>query len=133
MRKINFTIGERVAVIEDNKIAYGVILKIFMEVRSPVFVVQFEDGNVAKVEIDNIAKVESKDQTEEPSKDQEIKDRVEKLEITITPDQFRDITTEIIGEECAKMGSCGLMVGMAMGIIMVKIHTALFTDGVENE
>ena len=133
MRKISFTIGERVAVIEDNKIAYGVILKIFPEVLPPVFVVQFEDGNVAKVEIDKIAKVEAKDQIEEPSKDQEIKDRVEKLEITITPDQFHDITTEIIGEECAKMGPAGLIVGMATGIIMAKIHTALFIDGVEND
>ena len=133
MRKISFAIGERVAVIEDNKIAYGVILKIFPEVLPPVFVVQFEDGNVGKVEIDKIAKVEAKDQTEEPSKEQEIKDRVEKSEITITPDQFHDITTEIIGEECAKMGSAGLMVGMAMGIIMAKIHMALFTDGVEND
>ena len=133
MRKISFTIGERVAVIEDNKIAYGVIRKIFSEVIPPVFMVEREDGEIAKVEIDKIAKVEAKDQTEDSSKDQENKDRVEKLEITITPDQFHDITTEIIGEECAKIGPAGLMVGMATGIIMAKIHTALFTDGVEND
>lgn len=132
MRKISFTIGERVAVIEDNKITYGVIKKIFPEVIPPVFVVEFEDGNVGKVDIDRIGKIpEDKDRNQE-DKNQEDNDQVEKSEITITPDQFQDITTDIIGEECAKMGPAGL-VGMAMGIVMAKIHKALFTDEAEND
>lgn len=133
MRKISFTIGERVAVIEDNKIAYGVILKIFPEVLPPVFVVQFEDGNVAKVEIDKIAKVEAKDQTEEPSKDQENNRRVEKSEITITPDEFKKIATDVADREVEKFGKGGGSLYIIFTIFVLKLHRALFFDAVENE
>ena len=130
MRKISFTIGERVAVIYDNKIAYGVILKIFPEVVPPVSVVKFEDGNVAKVEIDKIAKVEAKDQTEEPSKDREHKEPIEKAEITITPEEFRKIAIETIVNETEDHSS---IIGFVFTSFVAKLHKALFFDAVENE
>lgn len=131
MRKISFVIGERVAVIEDNKIAYGVILKIFPEVLPPVFVVQFEDGNVGKVEIDKIAKVEAKDQTEESTKDQEHKEPIEKAEITITPEEFRKISVNLVTKEAEKMVPGGMMLGLAFTAFVAKLHRALFIDEAE--
>ena len=123
MRKISFSIGERVAVIEDNKIAYGAILKIFPEVVTPVVVVQFEDGNVGKVEIDKIAKVEAKDQTEESTKDQEHKEPIEKAEITITPEEFRKIAIETIVNETEDLSP---IIDFAFTRFVAKLHKALF-------
>ena len=130
MIKITMKQGDTVAIIEHGEIKKG-ILKDVKVLDPPVAIVDF-DGEIRKVLVEDLAKVQedTKDETEEIPED---KEPVEKSEITITPDQFHDITTEIIGEECAKMGSAGLMVGMAIGIIMGKIHTALFTDAVENE
>lgn len=126
IKKITMKQGDTVAIIEHGEIKKG-ILKDVKALDRPVAIVDF-DGEIRKVLVDDLARVQ-----EESEEIQEDNEPVEKSEITITPDQFRDITTSIIGEECAKMGPDGLMVGMAMGIVMAKIHTALFTDEVEND
>lgn len=126
IKKITMKQGDTVAIIEHGEIKKG-ILKDVKALDRPVAIVDF-DGEVRKVLVEDLAKVQ-----EESEEIQEDNEPVEKSEITITPDQFHDITTSIIGEECAKMGSAGLMVGMAIGIIMGKIHTELFADGVEND
>ena len=126
MIKITMKQGDTVAIIEHGEIKKG-ILKDVKVLDRPVAIVDF-DGEIRKVLVDDLARVQ--EESEEIREDNE---PVEKSEITITPDQFHDITTEIIGEECAKMGSAGLMVGMAIGIIMGKIHNELFIDGAEND
>ena len=126
MIKITMKQGDTVAIIEHGEIKKG-ILKDIKVLDRPVAIVDF-DGEFRKVLIDDLARVQ-----EESEEIQEDNEPVEKSEITITPDQFRDITTSIIGKECAKMGSAGLMVGMAIGIIMGKIHNELFIDGAEND
>ena len=123
MIKITMKQGDTVAIIEHGEIKKG-ILKDVKVLDRPVAIVDF-DGEIRKVLVDDLARVQ--EESEEIREDNE---PVEKSEITITPDQFHDITTEIIGEECAKMGSAGLMVGMAIGIIMGKIHKELFIDEV---
>ena len=126
IKKITMKQGDTVAIIEHGEIKKG-ILKDEKVLDRPVAIVDF-DGEIRKVLVDDLARVQ-----EESEEIQEDNEPVEKSEITITPDQFRDITTSIIGEECAKMGSAGLMVGMAIGIIMGKIHNELFIDGAEND
>ena len=121
IKKITMKQGDTVAIIEHGEIKKG-ILKDVKALDRPVAIVDF-DGEIRKVLVDDLARVQ-----EESEEIQEDNEPVEKSEITITPDQFRDITTSIIGEECAKMGSAGLMVGMAIGIIMGKIHKELFID-----
>lgn len=124
IKKITMKQGDTVAIIEHGEIKKG-ILKDVKDLDRPVAIVDF-DGEIRKVLVDDLARVQ-----EESEEIQEDNEPVEKSEITITPDQFRDITTSIIGEECAKMGSVGLMIGMAIGIIMGKIHNELFIDEVE--
>ena len=131
MRKISFSIGERVAVIEDNKIAYGAILKIFSEVVPPVFVVQFEDGNVGKVEIDKIAKIPEDKNLNQDEKIQEERNPVEKAEITITPEEFKRIGARVIAEEVERMGPRGGLLGLAFTVFIAELHRALFIDEVE--
>ena len=126
MIKITMKHGDTVAIIEHGEIKKG-ILKDVKVLDRPVAIVDF-DGEIRKVLVEDLARVQ--EESEEIREDNE---PVEKSEITITPDQFRDIATSIIGEECAKMGSAGLMVGMTIGIIMGKIHNELFIDGAEND
>lgn len=125
IKKITMKQGDTVAFIEHGEIKKG-ILKNIKVLDRQVAIVDF-DGEFRKVLVEDLAKVQedTKDETEEIQED---KEPVEKSEITITPDQFRDITTSIIGEECAKMGSADLMVGMDIGIIMGKIYNELFID-----
>ena len=127
MIKITMRQGDTVAIIEHGEIKKG-ILKDVKVLDPPVAIVDF-DGEIRKVLVEDLAKVQedTKDETEEIPED---KEPVEKSEITITPDQFHDITTSIIGEECAKIGSAGLMISVAIGIIMSKIHKELFIDEV---
>ena len=123
IKKITMKQGDTVAIIEHGEIKKG-ILKDVKALDRPVAIVDF-DGEIRKVLVDDLARVQ-----EESEEIQDDNEPVEKSEITITPDQFRDITISIIGEECAKMGSAGLMVGMAIDIIMGKIHKELFIDEV---
>ena len=126
MIKITMKQGDTVAIIEHGEIKKGIIKDVKV-LDPPVAIVDF-DGEIRKVLVEDLAKVQ-----EESEEIQEDNEPVEKSEITITPDQFRYITISIIGEECAKMGSAGLMVGMSIGIIMSKIHNELFIDGAEND
>ena len=105
MIKITMKQGDTVAIIEHGEIKKG-ILKDVKVLDRPVAIVDF-DGEVRKVLVEDLAKVQ-----EESEEIQEDNEPVEKSEITITPDQFRDITTSIICKECAKIGSAGLMLGM---------------------
>ena len=127
MIKITMKQGDTVAIIEHGEIKKG-ILKDVKVLDPPVAIVDF-DVEIRKVLVEDLAKVQedTKDETEEIPED---KEPVEKSEITITPDQFHDITTSIIGEECAKIGSAGLMISVAIGIIMSTIHKELFIDEV---
>ncbi len=127
IKKITMKQGDTVAIIEHGEIKKG-ILKDVKALDRPVAIVDF-DGEVRKVLVEDLAKVQE-DTKEETEDIQEDKEPVEKSEITITPDQFRDITTSIICKECAKIGSAGLMLGMDIGIIMGKIHKELFIDEV---
>lgn len=126
IKRITMKQGDTVAIIEHGEIKKG-ILKDVKALDRPVAIVDF-DGEIRKVLVEDLARVQ-----EESEEIQEDNEPVEKSEITITPDQFHDITTSIIGEECAKMGPAGLMVGMTIGIIMGKIHNELFIDGAEND
>lgn len=131
MRKITLTIGERVAVIEDNKIINGTIVNIFSEISNPIVVVKTENGSCIKTPIEKVAKL-SEERSEEKSEDpiQEVK---QKTEITITPEEFKEISAKIVFDEMKKLGSDGLMLGMAFTILTAKLHKALFVGEADND
>lgn len=126
MRVIKFREGEKVAVIRDNILKVGVIRNMYVDLKDPIAVVEFEDNEIVKVPVEDIAPY---DQVKEDN----IEEPVEKTEITITPEEFHDITTNIIAEECRNMGILGYHVSLAISLIMSKIHKALFIDGADND
>lgn len=131
MRKITLTIGERVAVIEDNKIINGTIVNIFSEINNPIVVVKTEDGSCIKTPIEKVAKL-SEERSEEKSEDP-IQGVKQKTEITITPKEFKEISMKIVSDEMKKLGSDGLMLGIAFTILTAKLHKALFVGEADND
>jgi hypothetical protein len=120
---IKFDIGDRVIVIEDNEVKKGTIKKIFYELHT--FIVEFDDGNVGKVSDRNIAP-EPKAETTAESEAQEKREDVPRMksEVTITPREFREISTRVLAEKTAGR----MIVGVAFIPILTAIHEALFCD-----
>lgn len=128
MRKISFTVGEKVAVIEDNKITNGVITKIFPEVCPPILVVGFDDGTISKVEIDRVAKIEEANTaTEDNENISEERAGKPVTEITITDEEFIDIAGEVISDEIKKIPG-GAILGMTLTFFAGVLARRLFTD-----
>ena len=116
MKEILFDIGDKVVKIQDGKLRKCTIKNVYFT-NPPIFAIEFEDGTVEKARRADIApepKVETPKETEP----------VIKSEITITPDEFKEITIRIIAEET----KCCKALGVALASIMGKIHKALFVE-----
>lgn len=122
MKTIEFCTGDKIVSIKDGELRRGVVKNFYPMVNPPVFLIEFEDGNVEKVPYSNVAK-EPKAETVENT------EPVEKSEITITPDEFREITCRVIANETKEHK----IVGLAFASVMGKIHKALFVEPWENE
>ena len=122
MTKTSFSIGDKVVIIKNGELRKGVI-KNFYPVAPPIFAIEFEDGTVEKVPYTCVA---SEPTTETPEEETE---SVEKTEITITPDKFKEIACRVIAEETKDRISLGLVIA---GIVS-KIHKALFVEPWEND
>lgn len=123
MKMVDFNVGDKIVTIKDGELRKGVVKNFYPMVTPPVFAIEFEDGTVEKVLYNNIA---PEPKTETPEEEIE---PVEKSEITITPDEFREITCRVIAEETTEHK----VVGLAFASLMGKIHRALFVDEWENE
>ena len=121
MKKISFNIGDKVVTIENGELRKGVIRNIY-PMNPPICVIEFEDGTVKKELYSSVAP-EPKAETQE-----EIAP-IEKAEITITPDKFKEIACRVIAEETKDRISLGLVIA---GIVS-KIHKALFVEPWEND
>lgn len=123
-----FKVGTRVAVIDKDthEIRKGVINASYEGVE--VAIVTFDDGNVEKVGFDYLGiESETKVHEEKPT------EPVEKSEITITPDEFKKIATDVVAREVEKMEKGGGLLGITFTIFVAKLHRALFFDEVNNE
>lgn len=124
----NLKTGARVVVIDGytNAIRKGVVSTVYENME--IAIVHFDDGDVEKVHFSHLGiEADTKAQEEEPT------EPVEKSEITITPDEFRDITSKVIAQEAKKIGEGGVIVTLAFTAFAVELHKALFLDGVNND
>ena len=119
----NLNVGDRVIVIENREIKKGAIKNTYYALG--VVIVEFDDGSVAKAPVTNVA-FEPKAESTAESEAQEKREGkpTEKSEITITPDEFRDIAIEVLSRETAD----NPLVGVVLTPILVKIGKALFSD-----
>ena len=119
----NLQTGIIVATIDENtgEIRKGIVEAVYEAMK--IAIVKFDDGNVEKVPFYRLGiELESKVQEEKPT------EPVEKSEITITPDEFRDISCKVIAKEVKKMGEDGAIVTLAFAVFSVELHKALFFD-----
>lgn len=115
-----FEPGTRVVVIDGdtNELRRGVIKTVHAVCE--IAIVKFDDGNFEKVEFDCLGF------EPEPAKPTE---PVGKSEITITPDEFKKIGTKVMMDI---MKEHDPVIGLFSGVIVAKIHHALFSDAVDN-
>lgn len=110
-------IGDKIVTIRDGELRKGVVKNSY-PVNPPVLAIEFEDGTVEKVFSSDVAP-EPKTETQKEKIEQ-----IEKSEITITPDEFREIASNIIAEETKD----NYLVGYAFASLIGKIYTALFIE-----
>ena len=118
--------GVRVIVFDrdTNEIKKGVIDKAYSEME--IAIVKFDDGNVEKVPYEHLHI--------EPENDvQETTEPVEKSEITITPEEFRNISSHVIKEITDKLEDNRGVIGLTMIVFAADLHNALFRSEVEND
>ena len=119
-----FKPGLRVCVIDadTSELRKGVIKSICYELE--IAIVKFDDDNVEKVRFDCLGiEPETKVQEEKPT------EPVEKSEITITPEAFRNVSMDTVLE----MTKDNPIVGLALTLYTAKLHRALFFDAVDND
>lgn len=116
-----FKIGDRVVTIENGIVERGVINKIFSEFDTAV--VEMDDDTFKKCKLSSLG-VER--DPEEKKKTDKV---VEKSEITITPDEFRNISARVIAELPSELGIAKL------GFIAftATLHKALFYTEADND
>ena len=127
MGSVTFNPGDRVISIKDNEIRKGVVRKDFRFVNPPVLLVEFEGGNCEKMPYNKVAiDTTPESDVNEP----EEFERIEKSEITITPDEFQNITSNAVAEALSDSTPELALPIMQLGaFILATIHEALF--GVE--
>lgn len=120
------TEGTRVVVIEDGELKKGVVTNVYHF--SDIAIVAFDDESYSKVPLSQLAiePVAEPDKNQEPTEPSE---PVEKSEITITPEAFREISMRTVFE----MTKDKPIVGLALTMFSAELHRALFYDAVEND
>lgn len=115
--------GVRVIVFDrdTNEIKKGVIDKAYSEME--IAIVKFDDGNVEKVPYEHLHI--------EPENDvQETTEPVEKSEITITPEEFRNISSHVIKEITDTLEDKRGVIGLTMIVFASELHNTLFRSEV---
>ena len=110
-----FNVGDRVMTIQNSEIRKGTV-KIIFENFPDQLVVEFDDGEFKKTSIDKVA-LEPKSDTN----DKQNAEPVEKSEITITPDEFRDVGIKVITKATKRP-----LVTIVLTAFLADLHKALF-------
>lgn len=122
VKEIKMSIGDRVVMIENHELRRGVIRKIYDDIPTPVLMVEFDDGEIEKVYPGDVA-LEPKAEVKEEKKP------VEKSEITITPEEFREISIDTV----MKFTNNDTIVGLTLTMFCADLHQALFENEGEND
>ena len=116
-----FNENDRVITIENGAIKNGIVRKCFYNMNPPVLLVEFDDGHVEKVRPEKLALAPK---TEEPT--EEPREPILKPEITITPDEFRDIGLDLLTDSIMKTKD--IEFGIKASMFLAQLQKALFID-----
>lgn len=107
----NFNNGDPVVTVYKGRLVHGKVVSFYPQISTAIVVT--EDREYIKVPTDSISP-----EPEAPKKDG----------ITITAEEFVDISTKIVAEECAKAGEGRELILPMVAVIFGKIHTKLFGE-----
>lgn len=131
IKKITMKQGDRVAIIEHGEIKQGIIKDIkFLD--RPVAIVDF-DGEIRKVLVENLGKVVTDEETSKDREDYLSDNLEEKSEITITQEEFQNISVKIVDETIDELGLGEEVLAFIFAIFLAKLHKALFIYEAEND
>lgn len=131
IKKITMKQGDRVAIIEHGEIKQGIIKDIkFLD--RPVAIVDF-DGEIRKVLVEDLGKVVTDEETSKDREDYLSDNLEEKSEITITQEEFQNISVKIVDETIDELGLGEEVLAFIFAIFLAKLYTALFVYEVEND
>lgn len=111
MKISKFEQGQKVVMIVNNKMKIGTIVNLHTQLQNPIVIVDF-NGDCVKVPVEKIAPYE------EPKKEG----------VTITANEFTDISVKIVAEECAKLDADDRFLLIPTAMIMTKIYAKLFGE-----
>lgn len=127
IKKITMKQGDRVAIIEHGEIKQGIIKDVkFLD--RPVAIVDF-DGEIRKVLVEDLGKVMTDEETSKDHAD----NLEEKSEITITQEEFQNISVKIVDETIDELGLGEEVLAFIFAIFLAKLHKALFIYEAEND
>lgn len=112
---------DHVIAVKDGQVCRGTVKNVYE--RLNVAIVDFGEG-LEKVSLDRLALDREAVAQGEPKRK-----RVEKSEITITPDEFEDIAIDVVAE----LAKDQPILGVAFTMFSAKLARALFTDEAEDD
>ena len=125
-----FKVGARVIVIGDNQeVRKGVIQSLFEEMR--LSIVKFDDGNVEKVRYENMYIDPETKAQDEKAQEKKAPEPIEKSEITITSEEFKDEVANFAADFTIEQSSIKL--GMMTTLVGAELAKRLFRKPVEND
>ena len=128
VKEIKMSIGDRVVMIENHEIRRGTILNMYVDIPTPILVVEFDDGAIEKVYPKDVA-LEPKTEAKEDQEVKEEKKPVEKSEITITPEEFENITVDMV----VAFAKDNFILALTLSAFCEKLHKKLFSNEAEND
>ena len=131
IKKITMKQGDRVAIIEHGEIKQGIIKDVkFLD--RPVAIVDF-DGEIRKVLVEDLGKVVTDEETSKDREDYLSDNLEEKSEITITQEEFQNISVKIVDDTIDELGLGEEVLAFIFAIFLAKLHKALFIYEAEND
>lgn len=106
-----FNFGDPVVTVINGKLVHAKVASFYPQISTAIVVT--EDREYIKVPTDSISP-----ESEAPKKDG----------ITITAEEFTDISAKIVAEECAKAGEDRELMLLAVTVIFGKIYAKLFGE-----
>ena len=111
---------------ENNKIENGTVKTVYEKLGTAI--VELDDGYIIKVRLIDLGIPETSEPVED-IKEEPKREPVEKSEITITPEEFRNIGVDVIKKQAKK----NPMIVLPFTVFLAELHKALFFDAVEND
>lgn len=125
-----FKSGMRVVFVEDSEIKKGTIREAYDNIQTAT--VKLDDESVAKVPYSRLS-AEPIPEPAEEVKEEPKKKIVEKSEITITPEEFREKSADVMAKMMDEENAPIMAIMMLGGLLVARLKEELFGEEVDDD